>query len=942
MKKSDDTLSSVIGLPSLCFFFVLLYACATPSILVTQEQNKGDELFNRHNYPEAILHYNLMLDASSRLGIYRNPEMEADVNRKIANCYEMTGDYSRVMIHIKMALEIDSAGNNLLGTIEDHRQQGKVFIYMGDYNSSIRSLEKALALSLGMDQSIKGVHQQAIADNYLALGQLYAVMGKSQTALENLMKSLELFEQNRDRAGELESNLAIGSVWADYGYGDIAGSYISKSIEQAVTLKMGTARQNQLMASVLSSAGEYEDALRWQQNALAEANRNRITAQIIWADIGVGDIYNELGDTKRAERYYKAAQEVKDSLSEKSTGLQASLDMRMGDLVNALSNFSSQGSVTGEAVSLLRVAYLMINKSVNDSALIALDKAGSLFRSSQNRQGQAHVQLLKGKIYAATGKYLQGLQTLDSALKYKDFPELVWQAWYIRGIIFENQDEPEKASEAYMNSISEIEKIRRRLSLDEFKSSYFRNKIEVYDRLIRLLLRMNKSEEAFLISEKARSRAFYDILSGRKINYRSALPGDLTQLEQMKRNEIDKLYRLIQNQTSTSYNDANSSRQAELREIRATLTRVQEEYEDIIQKIKLENPEYKEIISTEPVKIQDLRNKIDRGSALISYWVSENELIIWFITDSHITMKTVNIDIKDLNSAVEKTRNAIRSNSLKNSDAALRELSDVILAPVYTELKTVQNLVIIPNNCLHFIPFQALMNENGEYLINKHNITYCPSASIYLLNAGKEPVKGSRFLGMALGDVSVGNNVGLPGTEDELKRIMPLFSDRLTTTGEGSTESYAKKNSGDFNFIHFATHGIYNYKQPLYSFLLFPPSENDDGRLNVWEVFEMNLHSKLVTLSACETGLGNLDKGDELIGLSRAFLYAGSSAVIVSLWSVADYPTAILMSNFYKYIRDHSLEEALTLAQKDVLKQYPQPLYWSPFILIGNGKTHAD
>ena len=104
----------------------------------------------------------------------------------------------------------------------------------------------------------------------------------------------------------------------------------------------------------------------------------------------------------------------------------------------------------------------------------------------------------------------------------------------------------------------------------------------------------------------------------------------------------------------------------------------------------------------------------------------------------------------------------------------------------------------------------------------------------------------------------------------------------------------------------------------------------------------MNIIAKLVVLSACETGLGNLDQGDEIIGLSRAFLFAGSSAVIVSLWSVADYPTSILMTSFYKYIKDHPLQEALTLAQRDVIKLYPQPLYWAPFILIGNGSSLAD
>ena len=157
-----------------------------------------------------------------------------------------------------------------------------------------------------------------------------------------------------------------------------------------------------------------------------------------------------------------------------------------------------------------------------------------------------------------------------------------------------------------------------------------------------------------------------------------------------------------------------------------------------------------------------------------------------------------------------------------------------------------------------------------------------------------------------------------------------------------SSETFVKKNAGNYNFLHFATHGSYNYRQPLYSCLIFPPSDEDDGRLNVFEVFELNLNSKLVTLSACETGLGNLSQGDEITGLSRAFLFAGSASVIVSLWSVADYPTAMLMADFYRYLKNHSMQEALTLAEHDVIKEYPQPVYWSPFVLIGNGNERAD
>lgn len=916
-------------------------SCATPSILVTQEQTQGDTYFNQHNYPEAIRHYNLMLESSKKLGIYRNMSMEADVNRKIANGYEMTGDYPKSLEYVKYALTIDSAENNLLGLVEDHRQEGRIYIYMGHYYRSIMSLEKSLKLAEGMDQSIKGVNQQAIGDTYLALGQLFATTGKSQSAMDHLQKSLDLFRQARDMRGEMEANLAIGSVWSDYGYFDIAKSYIGVSIEMAVNQKLGTARQNQLMASVLSSAGEYEEALRWQERALNDARAKKIAGQIIWATIGIGDIYNELGDVIRADRYYRSAKSYKDSTSSKSFSLQASLDMRMGEVLNAREYFTTQGSNTGEAIALMRMAELMIRKAEPDSALLLLGQSQVLFKSSLNRQGIANTQLLRGKISVDAGRFSQATNLLDSARSYDDFPETVWQAWFHIGRMHEKQNDLEKARDSYQNSVSVIEKIRGRLTVDEFKSSYFRNKREVYDRLINILLKMDKTEEAFQVSEQARSKAFYDILSGRKINFHGAVSDDLTQLEQIKRAEIEKLYKLLQRpETEGSAN--NGSRQVEIREIRAALIDVQTEYEDILQKIKLENPEYREIISADPVDLQELQKITDLSTAFLSYWISDEKLIIWMITKSSVTRKSIDVKQEYIISLVEKTRKYLSSNMQKETSAGLKELHSILFAPVENELKNFRNLVIIPNGPLHFIPFQALKNEKGEYLVEKYNLVYAPSASVYKLCNDKDIKKGTSFMGMALSDISVGNNVGLPGTEDELKKILPLFSDKISAIGEECTETFAKKSAGGFNFIHFATHGIYNYRQPLYSFILFPPTDSDDGRLNVWEVFEMNINSKLVTLSACETGLGNLDQGDELVGLSRAFLYAGSSAVIVSLWSVADYPTAILMTNFYKYIKTHTLQEALTLAQRDVIKLFPQPLYWSPFILIGNGNTSAD
>jgi len=412
-------------------------------------------------------------------------------------------------------------------------------------------------------------------------------------------------------------------------------------------------------------------------------------------------------------------------------------------------------------------------------------------------------------------------------------------------------------------------------------------------------------------------------------------------MEQEKRIEIQKLYKLLQKGDAGAY-EGEGTRSVDIMQVRSTLTKARDEYVELIQKIKLNNPSYAEMIAVSPAELSDLQTRLDTETALIAYWISNEKLITWLVTHSSVISKEITVSSNDLVRLIEKTRKSIQSNSPEECNSNLSELYQLLVAPFENEIDQFTSLIIIPNGSLHFIPFQALINKTGKYLIQKFNILYAPSASVYILCNDRLIRTGSKFMGIALADISVDNNVGLPGTEDELKKILPLFPENISTFGTQSTETFVKENAGGYNFIHFATHGTYNYRQPLYSALLFPSSNEDDGKLYVHEVFEMNINAKLVTLSACETGLGNISQGDELTGLSRAFLYAGSSTVIVSLWSVADYPTALLMTNFYGYLKDHSLQEALTLAQRDVIKIFPQPLYWSPFILIGNGYVSID
>lgn len=931
-----EHINITVRLVPLLIPFLLLITCATPSILVTQEQREGDASFNQHKYAQAVSHYQNMIDASKKLGIYRNISMEADVHRKTANCFEMLGDYEMALIHVNEAKALDSIDNNHLSMVENLRHEGKIYIYMGYYMKGIQSLEESLTLSKGMDQSLKDSKKLSIADTYLTLGQLYAATGRSRDSRSNTTMALSLFTQTGDRRGEMESYLALGSVCFDEGDLAQADVLIGQSLLLADELEMGTARHNQLLASIYSSSGEYEDAARFQEKALKNARELGILGQIIWATIGLGDIYFDLGDTRRAERYYNEARILKDTTRHSSESLEASLNMRLGEILSASFHFAAEGSLSGGGVTSLRLAEIFIVNNKPDSASIFLKLAEDAFLASGSVQGMANTKLLRGRLLFETGDNLLAKSALDSALLHPEFPETIWQAHVQLGKMYEDMNQGMNAIDSYRNAIRVIERIRGNLTIDEFKSSFFDSKREVYDRLINLLVKDNKAIEAFQVSEQARSRAFYDMLANKKINFRDAVPGDIISLEQEKKASIQKLYKLLQS-SSSGNTDSEKNQSGELETIRSALLSAQKEYDDILQKIKLNNPAYAEIIAAEPVELSHFQSGIDPNTAVLDYWVSDKEIIIWFISHSNIICETVPVNQSTLTGLIERARKAIESNSPVQTSDLLSELYNLLIYPVESEIELFKNLVIIPNGSLHFLPFQALIDNKGLYMIQKSVISYSPSASVFILSADKLTRSGSKFFGVALTDISIDNNIGLPATENELKSILPLFPDNISAMGLGGTETFFRENVAGCNFIHFATHGIYNYKQPLFSYLLLPPSEDDDGRLNVYEVLEMNISSKLVTLSACETGLGNLTMGDELTGLSRAFLFAGSSSVIVSLWSVADYPTSLLMTSFYRLMSDHSIQEALTLAQREVLKQYPQPNYWSPFVLIGNG-----
>jgi CHAT domain-containing protein len=223
-------------------------------------------------------------------------------------------------------------------------------------------------------------------------------------------------------------------------------------------------------------------------------------------------------------------------------------------------------------------------------------------------------------------------------------------------------------------------------------------------------------------------------------------------------------------------------------------------------------------------------------------------------------------------------------------------------------------------------------------LIDNYSITYLPSVSAWPYI--KQNVGKANANPLIIGN-PVTNNADLeplPFAESEAQAIAGLY--RTTPLiGKNATESAVQSQVGRAGVLHLAAHGSYNTIDPMYSAIYLAPDEQNDGLLETHEIYGLDLkHTDLVVLSACDTQLGELSTGDELVGLTRAFLFAGTPSVISSLWSVDDKATQLLMEKFYTYWRSgKGKAEALRQAQMDVRAEYPNPYYWAGFVLNGDG-----
>jgi CHAT domain-containing protein len=337
---------------------------------------------------------------------------------------------------------------------------------------------------------------------------------------------------------------------------------------------------------------------------------------------------------------------------------------------------------------------------------------------------------------------------------------------------------------------------------------------------------------------------------------------------------------------------------------------------------------------TAPMAVATAGAVLRQGEAIVQFHTLDEQVLAWVIRPGGVRGYRIERSRKDLAADVDAFRQAIFTRSAKTRESGER-LHALLIAPL--QLAPGEQLLIVPHDSLHYLPFQALRGADG-YLIERHALAFAPSASVALQLVKRSAVQGGRLV--AFGNPGTDEKLALPNAEREVSLIAGLFPDRQIFMRADASKRQFRDSVNSAGILHVAAHAEVDVIDPLQSRILLAPEGNDLGFLEAREVYGLNLDKvSLVTLSACESGLGRIARGDEIMGFTRSFLTAGASGLLVSLWPVADDSTEMLMTTLYgELAKGKPAAVAMQTAQIAVLKRarFSHPFFWAPFDLVGD------
>jgi CHAT domain-containing protein/tetratricopeptide (TPR) repeat protein len=588
-----------------------------------------------------------------------------------------------------------------------------------------------------------------------------------------------------------------------------------------------------------------------------------------------------------------------------------------------------------------------------EPALADFQRALALWNASASGDRFAAAKHI-GHTYRLMGRFAEARAVLEPLVATRPFnptPRHLWAAHLELASTFESLRDRDRAAQQYRAMLDVLEEHRHTSILDTFRSGSFAHSLTAYDpyeRYIRFLIAdPGGAVEALRVSEQARARGFLDMLASVRATVAAKVPAPLLEEEARIMRGISDVQAALR---------AADPPAAERERMLADLARLERERDAFRVKLRVEHPALAEARYPTLAAARELQQTLRPHETAVSFFLAEPDSFRWTVRRDGITFQRI-----AGRRAIEAQANRLRGRLRAPGDLAAVHTEAAALAALLLEdfhLDAGSALAVIPHGVLNYVPFEVLPLD-GSMVIERHAVAYAPSLNSLAQLRGAPPnrapfrvlatgnpalqASGVRASASRAGDVAhLALLAPLPFADEELTAIERTFSGRAEILrGAASRESaFRAARFGDFPIIHFATHAIVVEERPTRSGLLFSPEANEDGLLQMPEIYRLRLNAELVVLSACETALGREITGEGIVGLTRAFFYAGSRAVVAALWNVNDRFSAEFSERFYREIREgRSTDEALRHAKLAFIAhpRFSHPFYWSSLVLSGDG-----
>ncbi len=790
-----------------------------------------------------------------------------------------------------------------------HQNRGLCYEYMGRYDEALEayaiaeekygalgmtervgeilSNQGAILLYLGRGSEALAAHETASAifeEAGLTFAHARALsnLGEAHLRLANYMRSLEVFEQARRLYDSLDA-LADKPLLLR----DTAEAYLELN----------------LYSEALAAYGKAND---WLRDAGIEHDR----ARTLW---GMGSALIALSNFEEAERA----------------------------LAGAADKFAAAGNLPMLSGVMLEQASLLAARGDREAALDTARRALEHI-SEQDRpveQVYAHLRLADLSLPDVEGaeSHLLAAQRLAYRLA---LPHLRYRLNERLGHLRRLQGRDEEARVLLEAAVEEIERLRGTVAQDAMRASFLRDKTTAYEDLLLLYLAREDEEgtwRAFAVAEKAKSRALADLLAG--VMDKAPIASDDPDLEEQLRELQADLNATYNRLLGVDDEDEDEVPVSDLQERAVELERE-------ISRLRLQATSTPDPFADLGTLEGDTVEQLPSDAVLLTYHIVGDEIMAFVGVKDEIRV------LRNLGSVAVVTELLQRLNMQwdrfrvgpefveqhmalleRSAREILHHLYIVLVAPVEALLEesglsdgagAPGKLVIVPHGLLHQIPLHALF-DGERYLLERFEISYAPSARVYSLCQQQAPRVSDKALVMSVPDPLI------PAVTEEARAVARhLPGAEVLNDGRATTDALQSVSTG-CDVLHLACHGLFRSDNPMFSSLKL-----HDGWLTAADIMHLDLAGTLVTLSACESGRNEVFGGDELIGLTRAFLGVGASTLVVSLWLVQDEATASLMEKYYERLRDGSgPAEALRAAQLAVKDEHPHPYYWAPFVLVG-------